>query len=218
MKRLLPMLLFALLLIATLLVVINSEAKRADDATSLARRPIGDKSIILAAHWAKHFADLPSMARDSDAVIQGAVLRAMPVRFFADQDIRSDRFIGGIVFTDYVVRVDKVLKGSLVQGQEIVVVQTGGSYNGRTMQLEDDPLFESGEQAILFLKDISGDKIHAPDSQKFIVNGTPQARFRITGGQISALLSDDPFVGKFNGVADGDFIQQVAAAVSSTAP
>lgn len=46
------------------------------------------------------------------AVIQGTVLRAMSVHFFADQDVRSDQFIGGIVFTDHIVRVDKVIKGS----------------------------------------------------------------------------------------------------------
>lgn len=63
------------------------------------------------------------------AVIQGTVSRAMSVHFFADQDVRSGQFIGGIVFTDHIVRVDKVIKGSLFEGQEIVLVQTGGNYS-----------------------------------------------------------------------------------------
>lgn len=215
MKRLLPMLLFPVLLLMMLFSVANNQAKLTEDQAG--NQTVSDKSIVLAAHWAKHFTDLPSMARDSDAVIQGTVLRAMPVRFFADQDIRSDQFIGGIVFTDHVVRVDKVIKGNLSEGQEIILVQTGGNYNGRTMQLEDDPLFERGEQAILFLKDISGDQVHAPDSQKFIVNGTPQARLKLVEGRITP-MTDDAFSQQFSGLPADDFVRRVAAAVSSAAP
>jgi hypothetical protein len=86
--------------------------------------------------------------------------------------------------TDYMIRVDRVLKGTLASGSTITVTQTGGTverptYPGgpklsRTLMLEHDPLMAPGQQHLMFLSRTS-------DGRYYVVGG-PQGRFSIDKG------------------------------------
>ena len=54
--------------------------------------------------------------------------------------------------------------------------QTGGVDNGTRYVVEDDPLFQRGEQAVLFLHEFS--------SGHYYVVGGPSGRFLVQGGNV----------------------------------
>lgn len=81
----------------------------------------------------------------------------------------------GILKTDFTVEVLEVMAGDSVQrGQRLTVAQLGGvDDRGRTVSVEDDPLFKVGEQEVLFLQ-------RDPDSRRFFTVGGGQGRYKIT--------------------------------------
>ena len=92
-------------------------------------------------------------------------------------------------FTDVQMSVLEVYKGDV--GGLITVMQTGGilsetaQYEAYRTEIASDPLFEVGSEHVLFLKNISGDRIHAPDRTLYrTVN--PAGRYRIDGPRVSS--------------------------------
>jgi hypothetical protein len=80
-------------------------------------------------------------------------------------------------FSDTLVQVIDVYKGSAPQ--QIWIMQTGNESIG----VVDGPLFARGEDAILFLVDISDDKIHAHDRALYrVVN--PNGRYIVQGTRV----------------------------------
>jgi hypothetical protein len=171
----------------------------------------------------KDFDSLQEMAADSDLVVVGTVIGAQPSKLIRDslppeiqENIEKAGGVPGVIVTDYLFRVEKVLKGQVPKGETIVIVQTGGTYNGVTEYIEDDPLFAIQERAVLFLNDISGDSILTPNERKYTINGTSQARFRVTNGQIVPMMRNNLFVARFNGLAEEDFIKAIQEAQRSS--
>lgn len=180
-------------------------------------------AVIGRASWLKSFQDLEEMATDSDLVVKGTVVAVVqPSRVIGGPNpprkVKEAGIRPGVLFTDYILLVEQVLKGQTLVHGTITVVQTGGIYNGITYYMEDDPLFQIGEHVVLFLHDISGDPIHAPNTQKYVLNGTPQARFRTTYGRVAPILTDDSFVAEFAGMSEGDFIRAIQATQQSATP
>ncbi|GIW61045.1 MAG: hypothetical protein KatS3mg087_2111 [Patescibacteria group bacterium] len=84
-----------------------------------------------------------------------------------------------ILFSDTVFEVLEIYLGQ--PSHKITVMQTGGfdpSISRGVEEIADDPLYKLGEEYILFLVDISGDHVHAPDRELYrIVN--PFGRYRV---------------------------------------
>jgi len=99
--------------------------------------------------------------------------------------------VRGIPFTDTQMRVLEVYKGAVSVGETITVLQTGGplpateSFSATNVELHDDPIFVAGSEYILFLRDISGDKIHAPDRKLYRVTN-PAGRYDIQGETVTS--------------------------------
>jgi hypothetical protein len=94
-------------------------------------------------------------------------------------------------FTDVELSVIEVYKGEV--GNRITVMQTGGilpetaQHESYRTEISSDRLYEVGTEHVLFLKDISGDRIHAPDRTLYrTVN--PAGRYRIDGPRVSSTL------------------------------
>jgi hypothetical protein len=115
--------------------------------------------------------------------------------------------------TDYAIQVSKVIKGDAPKGDKLVVSQPGGhvelpTYPGgptlkRTLQFEDDPLMEHGQEHVFFLK-------KAEDGAYFVVGG-PQGRFQVNNGKIKS-VDGRSAVGKQHDGEDADsFAAKVAA-------
>lgn len=176
-----------------------------------------EKVVEIEAHWSKSFNNLSEMVADSDLIITGRVLKVQASRLISDPytSPRAQEFglPNGVVFTDHVIQVDRVIKGNARKDGIVIVVQTGGRYNGVNMVVEDSPLFERNELVLLFLKDISGDPIQAPNEKKYIINGSPQARFKIVNGKVVSGMPDNAFANQFQGRQENEFINQIAAVV-----
>ena len=71
---------------------------------------------------------------------------------------------------------------SLRVGSTIVLHQEGGVVNGTLYQADDDPLFQIGEQTIIFLRQYS--------PGHFFVLGGPSGRFRVNGNSVTPISSD----------------------------
>lgn len=173
------------------------------------------------ASWVKFFPDLPTLAKDSDVIVIGKIVGPKSTRIIGGDALPSDvkaeiekeGGVVGVIFTDYVFAVDDVIKGDKIEpGQSIIIVQTGGTFQDRTQSLEDDPLFQSGENAVLFLKDITNDPVQSPGETKYIINGSPQARYKVESGQVKPLWDDE--IGQaYCGKTMNEFVKAIRTAL-----
>ena len=98
---------------------------------------------------------------------------------------------GTFAFTDTQVEVLEVYQGKAEVGDRLWVMQTGAdlrTHEGKTARLEaaEDPLYERGDEMVLFLIDISGDSVHAPNRELFrTVN--PAGRYLVEGGLVGRI-------------------------------
>ncbi|MBV9788182.1 MAG: hypothetical protein JOZ51_08415 [Chloroflexi bacterium] len=101
------------------------------------------------------------------------------------QPVKDNVFI--TPFTDTKMRVLEVYKGEA--GQRIEVMQTGGYLPAEGtdpeihMEMEGDPIYVKGSEHILFLKDISGDAVHAK-GRSLYRTVSPASRYEIQGTQV----------------------------------
>jgi len=178
-----------------------------------------ERVIVASAKWIKDFKSLREMTTDSDLVVVGVVTDIGPSRLIGDSPEAADAAINagaipGLLVTDYQYKIEQVLKGKASVGDIITLTQTGGFWNGLTQYIQDDPLYELDERTILFLQDISGDSVLAPNEQKYTINGTPQARFRIIDGQVFPVMEGDALANELRGLSETDFVQMVLQVVA----
>lgn len=142
------------------------------DATAVARTGYHPaKTVTYGASWAITYNDLKSLKQAADLGVVGTITRASAVA--TDQ---SD-----LVFTDFVFTIKTALSdpGRRLTGASIIVHQTGGIVGSTLYQMEDDPLFEIGEQAVLFLHEYS-------PGHYFVVGG-PTGRFVVQNGMVGPI-------------------------------
>jgi hypothetical protein len=123
--------------------------------------------------WAQYFHDLPTLKGASDLVAEGTFVDI--ARSYTGPD--------GVPMTDFDFKVLKILDGGPVSSGDIVVQQTGGTEDGVREEDEDDPLFQIGDSAVLFLQ-------KNPDPDAYRVAGGPSGRFPISGESVKAFAPD----------------------------
>ena len=127
------------------------------DSTS-STSPTATKTLHMS--WANAADTVAGMAANSDAVA------LVTIKSVAGTGVDKD--LGdGAPYTLFTASVERWLKGT--GGSEITIKQTGGD----NVQVEDDPLLQVGESAVLFLHQFA-------DGQYFIVGG-PTGRFHLDG-------------------------------------
>jgi hypothetical protein len=128
------------------------------------------KVTMIDASWAEQYSDVGSLSRASDVAIVGTVT-----------GVASTRVAGGVPFTDFNVRVVRVLRdpqGRLAASRTILVHQTGGPVAANHfLEVHDDLLFQPGETMVLFLREF------APG--QFRVLAGPGGRFEVTGNSLA---------------------------------
>jgi hypothetical protein len=60
------------------------------------------------------------------------------------------------IYTDAVVRVERVYKGVVKSGETVVIRREGGSVDGIAMRVHGSPVLSPGEQAVVFLEQRAG--------------------------------------------------------------
>jgi len=151
------------------------------DTTTVARTGYHPaKTVTYGASWAITYNDLKSLKQAADLGVIGAITKASAVT--TDQSKH--------VFTDFVFTVKTTLldPGRRLSGASIIVHQTGGVVGSTLYQMEDDPLFEIGEQAVLFLHEYS-------PGHYFVVGG-PSGRFVVQNGVVSPINDEGIALGK----------------------
>jgi hypothetical protein len=130
----------------------------------------------------------------------------------------------GLVLTDYVVVIDKVLSDKLIHyprffpdrkplepGQTIIVMRQGGTYKGVTKFEEPGPAFEIGSQEVLFLVSASLKNYDLPDDgQARYSTDSRLGRLLIgTDGKLTAFTTRD-VGGLYGGQAVDQLEQDIA--------
>lgn len=120
------------------------------------------------ASWARGFDTLKRAKYASDGVVLGTIT--------ARAQVQRDKV--GIVYTDFAFHIDRVMwdPHHKLGSPNIMLHQTGGVINTTRFEIDDDPLFQIGEQAILFLV------VYSPGHA--YVNGGPTGRFLVQHGVV----------------------------------
>jgi hypothetical protein len=136
------------------------------------------------ASWAVRYTATSQLLADSNVVVAGHFTAVL------SQGAAPST---GIPFTNFTFAVDKVFHdpGSRVTSLNglLVIHQTGALSGNVTTDLDDDPLFEVGHSAVLFLRE------YQPG--QFAVVGGPQGRYLVSSsGLVSPFNSETvPFMG-----------------------
>lgn len=129
--------------------------------------------------WAVGYRTLDSLASASVAIIDGTVTGL--ARTTVDRQTVGD-LESSLSFSDYEFEVASILKGNVVQ-DTIMIHQTGGTTDGFTVEVRDDPLLEVGARYILFLRS---------DGELFVTLGGPAGRLVVENGLVKSLSEAYP--------------------------
>lgn len=158
-----------------------------------------EEKVVAEAMWVSSSKTISDLAQEADVIVRVRVESVEPTRLLIKelpisakpQDDNSEEPIWSgenekiiLPFTDTNLKIIEAYKGDQVSGEVITVSQTGGlipaqsDQPARFFEFSEDPLYQPGEEYILFLWDASGDEIHAPDRELYLVM-TPFARYRV---------------------------------------
>jgi len=135
----------------------------------------------LDASWAESYHTVAALKAHSDLAVEVKVTKVL------DQTTAD----GNIPYTDFQITVESVLydpahrvhAASSTQPATLSLHQTGGTLNGQKLMVEDDPLFTTGEQCVLFLREYS--------PGHYLVVGGPTGRFTVTAaGALVPIIKD----------------------------
>ena len=141
------------------------------------------------ASWVSPAESISEQAREADLMVRVQVVdRSEPRHLWHPIPTGMSRVNGRgtFAFTDTQVEVLEVYHGDAQVGDRLWVLQTGGDLitrEGKVSRLElaEDPLYEMGDEMVLFLVNISGDPVHAADRELYrTVN--PAGRYQVDGG------------------------------------
>jgi hypothetical protein len=128
------------------------------------------------ASWSHYYPTLASIKKDADLGIRGEIT----------QIFSTDASANAPISTYFIVTIEEVLWNphslSLSAGATIILDQEGGVVNGTLYQADDDPLFQIGEQTIVFLRQYS--------PGHFFVLGRPSGRFKVSGSIVTPISAD----------------------------
>ena len=171
------------------------------------------------ASWESTARTVAEVAKESDVIIYGRVIQEPVTRIVNFESPIVDEsgtptgttHTTSIAFADTLFEVVKPYQDN--PPSQILVMQTGGILpSGETAQFSDDPLYRVGEEYILFLVDISGDKIHAPDRELYRIV-SPAGRFLIAGNTATTFAEE--YMNQQLPKTTGELERQITEAVSS---
>lgn len=163
----------ALMLALGVVVALASLAGCAQPARQNQRPAPTPKVVRIAASWARSYGDLKSLKHDADIAVAGTIASVAGTS--------SDAV--GVVATDFVFSINRSIFNPHGQalGATITLHQTGGIVGDTRYEMEDDPLFQPGEQLVLFL--------HQYSAGHYYVIGGPTGRFEVRDGVVQPATS-----------------------------
>ena len=132
--------------------------------------------VRYAASWAQYCRSMKDLKGYSDIAVVGVVSEVSPaVQAAAD----------GLVFTTVTLTVASMPWSRVLTTpvpETVSYVQTGGTYQGVTYQIDDDPLVQVGDRVLMFFSEYS------PGTYR--VTGGPTGRFSVAGGVVKPVVED----------------------------
>lgn len=163
--------------------------------------------LSASASWVKRYGSIAELTGDVALVVVGRVTGVSK-----SSPTPPARPADGVVFSDFDLAIEQVIKGARREREVIVVHQTGGTYgDGTRLELDDSPLLEVGGRYLLFLK-------RDPASDVYFVAGGPQGRFVVEGDRATSLSRQYPQrrIGDLG--IEGVPLVDIAAEVRAAAP
>lgn len=177
--------------IISILFTLNKNSEDFLPVQQPTKTPAG--KILSNAIWVSNAKTVDELITESDLIVMvrtasNPVTRTIDHEYyvFDENNIITGTQTSKTMFSDTIFEIIKTYYGK--RSQFITVVQTGGydpNLSNKIEEVADDPLYKKGEIYVLFLVDISGDPIQAPNKELYrIIN--PFARYRISGEQASS--------------------------------
>ena len=145
--------------------------------------------------WSRSYANIQELSQDSDLI---ALVKV--------KDIKETIVQTGIPYTTFLVEVMEPVYNT-DKGDSFVIFMTGGVKNGITVEVEDDPLLQIGEECMVFCKE-------NPDGTYQILSG-PQGRYMHHNGKLNSLsvinerISEKSIISKIITVRDMDLSDMI---------
>lgn len=118
--------------------------------------------------WARTY-DLDSLVREADLIAEVSIA-----------GIKETRNVGGSPYTDYNADISRVIKGPAgFADRSIILIQSGGTLQGKTMVMKENGLFDIGAKLLLFMRDMSNNPVQSPNHEKRFMTIMPGGRFQI---------------------------------------
>ncbi|MDP1715424.1 MAG: hypothetical protein Q8L41_11840 [Anaerolineales bacterium] len=160
--------------------------------------------ITSSASWVSNAQTVNELMLEADLVVRARVSEAPVTRVLRHELSvldENNNIVGSTIsetlFSDTAFEIIKTYWGE--PPLNLTVMQTGGfdpTISNSVEEMIDDPLYKVGEEYILFLVDISGDLVQAPDRELYrIVN--PFGRGRIDGENVF-LYGQNPMMDTFS--------------------
>lgn len=148
----------------------------------------------------KVYSSLKELKNDSEVVIIGSVEKQLKTYNLAkdatDPTKENPDFV--ILGTDYLVNVEKYLKGS--GEKQIIMTQEGGELNGKKQRIEGRTPIKLGDKYVFFLK-------KNPDN-KYMFGGDP-FKFSLSNGKVKVDSDNTKFEEKFPEKSDQEFLAEL---------
>ncbi len=168
--------------------------------------------------WVSRAATVADLAREADAIVRARVIVAPVTRVLSQELPQVDAHgtpvavvTDTLLFADTTFEVIETYSGTV--SSPFLVMQTGGvaAESGAVLEFEEDPLYRLDEICVLFLVDISGDAVHAPDRVLYRTV-SPAGRFEIEGEAVHSFTAD-PAARAAQPATLADLLAQLDAAV-----
>jgi hypothetical protein len=170
---------------------VGSITQSSEPSLAQTEAPASQEQESSSANWESRASSVPELVAESDLVVYGRVAQTPITRVVIQELPMLDEkgtpvavVTDSLPFADTLFEVVKTYWGT--PPAKLLVMQTGGVLpsSAETVAMPDDPLYDVGEEYVLFLVDISGDKMHAPDRQLYrVVN--PAGRFLVANGRVN---------------------------------
>jgi hypothetical protein len=149
----------------------------------------GDPSVELSPMWANPYQSLGEMTQDADAVVLAQVARTGPSRLLWTSNGNNP-----LPFTMIDLDVEEVVHGSAPD--VVLVEQTGGVVGDRTIYVDGDQAYSTGDRVLLFLK--------ASDQPDVYYVSHPKGRFEVDSAGTLMAVTPDPVSLQLDGLTLGE--------------
>lgn len=127
------------------------------------------------ASWAEYYDSVPELKAHGDLAVVGTVSAIAPT-------VQPER---GPVYSMVTLTVEHTLWSrtpGTATPATVTFQETGGTYQGVTFEIEDDPLYTVGDRVVMFFTEYS--------PGQYRVTGGPTGRFTVSGSKVVPTVKD----------------------------